>query len=134
MPDLGLNIAKTNDAAELELVYEDSGQPMGICLTLGGPDSETYRAAERRNHDARLERLRKNQPITAEVAENWQLDLLVACTLGWRFAPPAVRAGETGPEFTPLNLRALYEVYPEISEQVNRFIGQRRNFRAPMHP
>jgi hypothetical protein len=130
MDDLGINIAKTEDSAELVLRYEETDQPMGVTLILAGPDSQVYRAAEAKNNNQRLEKIQRGKKISAEMGEQWGLNLLVACTLGWRFTPPAVAKAGQGPKFSPAHARALYAQYPEIADQVNEFIGQRRNFRA----
>ncbi len=134
MSELGLKINKPRDSAELVLRYEEDDRPMGITLVLAGPDSDTYRRAEARNHNQRLAKIQKGRKITAEMGEQWARELLVACTLDWKFYPPAVEKEGQGPEFSPANVRRLYCQYPEIADQVNEFIGQRRNFRSPAGP
>ena len=129
MSDLGLNIQKVNDSADFELLYEDTDKPMGITLCLASPDSEVYKAVERKISNERLEKVRRNKNISVEHTEQWRIKLLVGVTTGWKFYPPAVKKGDKGPEFNQVNLRALFEQYPEIAEQVDRFLADRGNFR-----
>lgn len=119
-----------------EPLYDGEGEnrkPVGI--TLLGPDSDVYKQhvkerssevikmtmkqAGRKNRDAQM------IEMTPERLKKQQLDLAVACTLGWS----GIGDKDT-PELpcTPENVRAVYEKYEFILQQVDGFIGDRQNF------
>jgi hypothetical protein len=126
---LNLKIAKCVEGAELVLKYDDTDKPMGIVLIMAGPDSNEYRQEERRQAHERLQRAQRGKQITGEQAENWAIDKLTACVLGWKIGPPALAEKATAPEFNQQNVRTLFKEYPEIRDQTNRFLEDRRNFR-----
>ena len=128
MDELNLNLRQTRDTAKLVLRYEEDDEPMGITLTVKGPDSKEYKAQERRNINERTERIMKRKRITAEIQERQLKELLAACIVDWEIGPPALKKGARPPECTRKNKLALLS-NAEILEQVDEFIGQRRNFR-----
>lgn len=114
--------AKSNDGEWLELEHPVTGEPLGIKIKLAGVDSDIYKKQLRKLQDRRL---RKGlRTITAEEFEEEQLQLLVACTLDWKGM--IYEGKELEP--TKENIRMIYEKFGWIREQVDNFIGDRRNF------
>lgn len=112
----------SNQGVEFELDHPSTGEPLGIVLTVVGTDSDDYKRAE---HAATNKRLNKrNAKMTAEGLEATTRGLLVECIKGWT---GMVVDGEEM-EFTKENARAVLKRFPWIQEQVDQFVGDRRNF------
>lgn len=129
MDSLNLNLRETKDTVSLRLRYEDDDSYMGITLEVKGPDSPEYIAMERRNLNERSERYLKGKKITAEIQERQLVELLQACIADWTIEAPALAEGAEPPVCNKKNKILLLD-NREIREQLNEFIGQRRNFRG----
>ncbi|SNS00360.1 hypothetical protein SAMN04488503_2290 [Humidesulfovibrio mexicanus] len=112
-----------DQGVEMEILTVDSGKPTGVFLTLAGYDSDIYRNQERATLNRRLAKKVRKTP-TAEDFDDDSMVTLVRCTLGWR----NVEVGGKPLEFTPANVRMVYEQYPEIKRQANAFILDGANF------
>jgi hypothetical protein len=128
LDDLNLNLRENKDTVDLPLRYEDDDSYMGITLQVTGPDSPKFIAKERKQLNERQERYLKNKKVTAEMQERQLIDLLQACIVDWTIEAPALADGAEPPECTKQNKIKLLQ-NREIREQVNEFVGQRRNFR-----
>jgi len=115
------------------------GQPLlarngeGIAITVLGSDSNKYRALTRAQVRKRMEQMAGGKtPVMTEAdmdeTDRDVLDILVACTVGWKNVLNT--AGEPI-QFTEENVRKLYANYPVIREQVEAFISNRTNFIQP---
>lgn len=129
MDNLNLNLRETKDTVDLRLRYEDDDSYMGITLQVKGPDSPEYIAMERRNLNERSERYLKGKKITAEIQERQLVELLQACIVDWTIEAPALAEGAEPPACNKKNKLLLLE-NREIRDQLNEFVGQRRNFRG----
>ena len=100
----------------------EDGTP--VTITVAGSDRDVYHRAARVQRNQILEA--KANGVEAgddPVYEAW-IDVLVACTLDWKGL-----ADDNGPlPCTPENARRLYDQFPVVREQVDRFILDRRNF------
>ena len=99
-----------------------------VAITVLGSDSNKYRSLTRTQVRKRLDQMAGGKQITeAEMDETEQdvLDVLVACTVGWKNVLDT--EGNAIP-FTSDNVRKLYGAYPVIREQVDTFISNRANF------
>lgn len=147
---MALASLNTKSAAErgvkIDILNPITGAPLGIRFILLGTDSAAYKKAVRDQQTRRIEAAKKNRGMaslrTPDEAEAEALDILVACTVGWErdvtddegtvtgVAPEIERnVGEFLP-FTPENARMIYadSGYTWLREQVDREIGDRRNF------
>jgi len=115
------------------------GQPLlarngeGIAITVLGSDSNKYRALTRAQVRKRMKQMAGGKtPVMTEAdmdeTDRDVLDILVACTVGWKNVLNT--AGEPI-QFTEENVRKLYANYPVIREQVEAFISNRTNFIQP---
>lgn len=105
----------------------EGGAKQYVTITLLSSDSNEYKRVSHKVANRKLKKITARGRIpklTAEETENDQLDLLVACTLGWE---NVVYEGQPL-EFNPENVRMLYSKVPVIREQVDAFIGDRANF------
>ena len=103
-------------------VEDPSGNPLGIHILLAGNDSQAYQKELRKHQDKMLKK--NKMKISAEEAENQNLNLLSACTLNWQ----GVEYQGVELECNRENIRWLYKNFPFIREQADDFIGDRANF------
>jgi hypothetical protein len=130
---------------EIQLLDPANDLPMDEMITVLGSDSEACKKIQQRQTNHRLEVQaqkgnRKKPTTSAEAMEAEGLDLLVECTKSWRTllkdekgkvvgSRPEIELAEgEWLEFTPENVRRLYEELPWIKEQIDQAIGDRSNF------
>lgn len=123
-------------AFEFELRHPVSNKPIGVFISVLGTESETFQAHARRKANERLRRQfavqRKGaeEVPTVEQAEKESIELLVACTTGWRTGDePTVMHGGKALEFNEDNARFLY-AERWIRAQVDEAVGDLGNFMA----
>jgi hypothetical protein len=104
-----------------EELFQDDGSP--VYLLLAGADSNTYREAQRRISNTRLNR-KGSSKITVEEIEAEQLSVLCDCTLGWG----GMVMGSVELPFDRKNVRSMYEKCPPFREQAEAFILDRANY------
>lgn len=105
-------------------LYNVSGQP--VRMKLVGTDSPLYRKKQREIMNRRLMK-KKIINATAEQFEENQVELVMACTVGWE---GFILNGQEL-QFNDSNMREVYINRPAlrfIVEQADRFIGDRSNF------
>jgi hypothetical protein len=115
---------------ELELVHPITKAPLGQFISVVGKDSAAFRDHVRRSANDRLrkqammQRRGKDADVpTVEQIEAEAVDLLVACTTGFR----DVDYG--GPfEFNEANAKKLYTEQAWVRAQVDEAIGDLENF------
>lgn len=119
-------VAACNTGAEFQLKHPTTDDKLGVFITVVGKDSDIFREFQRKtfNRYMRDEALAKKKGKdvkirSAEDLEDDSLDLLVACTLGWR---NMVDAGQEV-SFSPDEARRIYKKYPWIRDQVNEAVG-----------
>ena len=103
-----------------------NGEP--VAITLLGPDSDVYREQSRIQVKKRINRstdLKSLSEIDLAEADRDGLDLVVACTIGWK----NVFDTDGKPvKFTKEAALELYTKYPVIREQADAFIVDRVRF------
>lgn len=104
-------------------IINNNNEPVRIKVV--GEDSPSFRAKEREFMNRRLAK-NKLKIGSAEQLESESVETLVACTVAWE---GFIRGG-TPWEFSKDNARLLYsdDKWRWIREQVDKFIGERRNF------
>lgn len=113
------------DSAELTILHPKTGEEMNIVITLASPDSEKYRKLSMAMRNKNLQYATKNRGMaSAERLDEDALNLLVGATLDWK------GLSENGEvlECTPQNVRHVYTDFAWIREQVDAFLGDRKNF------
>lgn len=99
-----------------------------VTLTLLGPDSDVYREQTRvqvKKRIARSANVKSVNEVDLVEAENDALELMVACTVGWK---NLFDTDGKPVEFNKDAVRLLYTAYPVIREQVDTFIVDRARF------
>ncbi|NVO00037.1 MAG: hypothetical protein HXX17_11980 [Geobacteraceae bacterium] len=137
--------ALSNSGVACALIDPATQVPNGIRFYVLGSDSKEYQRLIRLQEVARLEKQKKARGIyfpTPEESEENALNLLTSLTMGWdedvvdaEGKVTAVRKEielEEG-EYVPFSIEAAKAIYAElgykwIREQVDAFIGDRRNF------
>lgn len=104
-----------------------NGDP--VVISVLGSDSAKYRTLTRAQLRKRMEAMAAGKQALTEAemdeTERDVIDVLVACTVGWKGV--LTTEGEPIP-FSEDNVRKLYTNYPVIREQVDEFISKRANF------
>lgn len=110
--------------AEGKVRLDPDGNP--AVLILVGTDSPQFEAQQRANGAKARARKAEGREATPEESLAEFVDLLVACTTGWR----NVGIGEDAQplEFTAENVRKIYTGWPLIRDQVDAFVVKRGNF------
>ncbi len=123
--DISAYLDSQLDTAVVRILDPVSGEKLNIEITVASPDSEVYRKASMRVQNEQLQFAMKNRgKTTAErLAEN-SLEILVGATIGWK----GIAEKGTPLPCTPDNVRRVYKMLPFIREQVDEFLGDRRNF------
>lgn len=119
-------VSAANKGAEFELKHPVTMEPMGAFIGILGKDSDTFRSAFRKKVNARLareamakKRGKDADAPTVEDSEADGMDLLVACTTGWR----GLLENGTPLEFSETAARKLYTQAPWIRLQVDEAIA-----------
>lgn len=123
--------AAADKGFELELLHPVTKAPLGVFVGLVGKDSTVFREHVRRTANDRLRKQamqqRRGKDVdvpTVEKIEAEAIELLAACTTGWRNLE---YRGVSLP-FSAVNARVIYTDLPWIREQVDEAIGDLENF------
>lgn len=116
-------VSGAEKGAWCEIKHPVTDEPVGAELLLAGMDSSRYKDAQRRIAEARINKKSVGKVDLREI-EAEQLTVLVDCTLGWK---GMVLEGVEIP-FDRASVRRIYEGYPTIREQAERFISDRANY------
>ena len=128
---------RSEEGVWMDVLSIETGLPMTnrlekpLRIMLLGPDSKVYRSITKDQVRKRLQESAiakssgKDQPNEMDAGEADALDTMVKCTVKWEHFD--TREG-TPIACTPANVRALYEGYPIIRDQVDVFISRRVNF------
>lgn len=124
LDDILANIADQERGKVLELLDPTTGMPVGIRITIVGPDSDTARRARLALADEIAEMADADGRITAEQREKARLNMLAALIKEWDI----MEAGERLPCGTKHVLRLLK--VPWAQDQIDAFAADRRHFRS----
>lgn len=117
--------ARTEELEVAEIaICGRSGEPTEIRIQVYSPDSDAYRKASMKVRNNTLKFVRKNNGTTAERIEADGIEILANVTVGWQ----GIENGGQPWPFSVENARKLYADFPFIREQVDEFVGDRRNF------
>lgn len=129
--DLSAFSSASEDGATLHLkgpdgalLHQDDGSP--ITIKLAGNDSKRWRGCMDRVGDSRLKKVVPGRPSNYTMAEQRDdaCTLLASVTLSWQ----GIIVDGTPMECTAENAKKLYQRFNWIREQVDEFVGERRNF------
>lgn len=115
------SITQAEAGVAMKLVDPVTKADTGATITLYGADSAIQKQA-RKEIEAKNKAL--GRALTPEEIENDTLELLARCTKGWDGLD---EGGEPIP-FSQAKAKELYKAYPELADQVSRFVFTRVNF------
>lgn len=130
-----LDTAKlANSGVELQLRHPGTGMPLysgsgdgktKVAITLRGADSPEFLSIKDNSIDKRVKARGRVNPSMAEERQ-FEIDMLVACTISWT----GIELDGKPLECSPENVKALYSQpgLKWITDQVDRFVGDRGNF------
>lgn len=124
MMDLSEIRKQAQDEAWVTILHPVSGEETSMRIRLLSPDSERYRQIDNRIRNAATKSMTKRGGLSAEELSESGLQLLIQATVGWE---NVIFDGQPI-QFSPENVRTVYTDFPFIREQVDRFLGDRRNF------
>lgn len=122
--DLSIIREQAQEEAWLTIQHPVTGVETTMRLRLLSPDSERYRALSNRLLNSKVRAITRGSQLSVEESSENALHLLVQATTAWE----GVIFGGQPLEFSPENVKTVYSDFPFIREQVDRFIGDRRNF------
>ena len=113
------------DTAVVTINHPGTGEPTSIKITVASMDSEKYKQISMKVQNEQLKYAMKNRgKTTAERIASNSLEILVGATVSWE----GLAEGDKPLPCTPENVRKVYTDLPFIKEQVDEFLGDRRNF------
>jgi hypothetical protein len=118
------SVTRSTEGVWFPLRDPRTGNPTDIEFKLAGPDSQTYRNAERDVLKMRSARLRNNGDDSVAFTDEEKVELVAPCVLDWRNL-------EEGGQPVPYSRDAARRVltrYPIILRQLDAIIGDARNF------
>lgn len=124
MMDLSEIQKQAQDEAWVTILHPVFGEETSMRIRLLSPDSERYRQIDNRIRNAATKSMTKRGGLSAEELSESGLQLLIQATVGWE---NVIFDGQPI-QFSPENVRTVYTDFPFIREQVDRFLGDRRNF------
>lgn len=113
------------DTAEITITHPGTGEPTNIRIKVAAPDSAHYKKVSMRVQNEQLQFAMKNRgKTTAERLAQNSLEILVGATVAWG----GIAENGTPLPCTPENVRRVYTDFAFIRDQVDEFLGDRRNF------
>jgi hypothetical protein len=132
----GFNLASLDTVAACNKPFEVeiksvNGDPTGFFVSVLGAHSDVYRGRIRALADESL-RKQATGKATAETLDKLEaknIDALVAASVGWRFGDATVvPLDDEELDFSPANVRKVYERLLPVREQVAEAINDLANF------
>ena len=125
MFDIAAYMNEAQDTATVTILHPGTGDPTSIKITVASMDSEKYKQISMKVQNEQLKYAMKNRgKTTAERIASNSLEILVWVTVAWE----GLAEGDKPVPCTPENVRRVYTELPFIREQVDEFLGDRRNF------
>jgi hypothetical protein len=109
--------------AEINILNPNTGEPTDVFIKVLGIDSIAWRSAMK-TAIRKMISAKKSDDLTESDLIDEDVEKLVAITVGWR---GLTKNGEPL-EFSKKACRELYKKSPRIMDQIDRFIGDHRNF------
>lgn len=118
--DSVLTVDAHEEGAEMNIINPVTGEATDAFIMVMGPDSREFRKAQRA---ALLSYLRKKESGDDDSYDE-DLEQILAVVKGWR----GITKDGKDLEFNKKECRKLFVKSPAIFDQVNRFVGNRKNF------
>lgn len=120
---------KANVPTDVVFIHPITKKPTDIIFKVVGLDSSAAQACLDEQQSARFSEMTKNEDVKEMMFDPKEgragtIQLLVACTVGWR----NLQWQGTELVFSPENAAMIYELVPSIREQVDKAVGDRKRF------
>ena len=120
---------KANEPVDVIFVHPVSGEKTDLVFQIVGLDSTVAQACMDAQQAKRFNEMTKDGEVATvnfDPKENRAqlIELLVACTVGWR----NLQWQGVDLEFTPSNAAMIYSMVPAIRDQLNKATGSRKLF------
>lgn len=109
------------EGAEVNILNPNTGDKTDVYIKVLGPDSKEWRKQQKKQTAHYLKSLRSGEETDDT---DLTIDSLVAVTIGWR----GISKDGKPLEFSRAECKNLYTNSPRVMDQVDRFIGDYRNF------
>lgn len=120
---------KANEGIEIE-IFKPDGDTSGLFIRVLGADSEKYTKLKEQHDRARVRMLSKGGRNAVDNlydhTKDHDVDLVVACTIGWRHASGDDMPFDIGADVK--KAREFYTTYPRVLDQVRSGIHDPANF------
>ena len=116
-------LTQQEEGVAVEIIHPATGEPLGLTITVAGPDSTRAKTAERAMINRRL-KAQKTKPMTADELQAEGLRKLAACAISWDGMVSDGKPLECNVE----NAMLAFERAPWIAEQVAEAAGNRAAF------
>ena len=126
------DIGAVKDTTDVELYHPATAEPLlnadktTMTITVHGPYSENFKAVQRAQMNRRLARAQRagrGTEIKAEQVEAETLEQLIKCVEAWN-----ITVKDEPEPFSEDNVRAVFEEFPWVREQVESVFGDTRAF------
>lgn len=126
------DIGAVKDTTDVELYHPATAEPLlnadksTMTITVHGPYSEKFKAVQRAQMNRRLARAQRagrSTDIKAEQIEAETLEQLIECVESWNLT-----VKDEPEDFSTENVRAVFEEFPWVREQVEAVFGDARAF------
>lgn len=121
-------IKASNQGREIEIRHPLTDEPLGMFVSVLGRESDTFREIIQDRIDRQIEEQargkRRRKPKTVAQGEEEAVELLSACTTGWR----GVVLNGKELEFTVSNVKMVYKHWAWFRAQVDDAIGDLDGF------
>lgn len=134
-------VTACDKGTEIELHHPVTNRGLGIFWSLLGRDSQVFRDHIRQNIDEATRRAanakkrgKEDVPDTADKQEQRGIELLAACSTGWRYgdvkAFPFQKKGTPVEDlpFTQANVKRVLTELPEVRRQIDEAMADLENF------
>jgi len=116
----------------VEMHYPDTGELLGVRITLVSIDDKRTKALKRAFMNRRQHLEVRGKYMKAEELEENQRTLIFTCMTGWEWYP--LKKGEDTtfegsiPEFNRKNVDAVFDKLPWIEEEIDEALGETKSF------
>ena len=111
----------------VEIVHPANEQELGIKVSVVSLNDSKMATVRRRIQNKRIELEKRGKTFKADELEEKELDLLLACIVGWVWEGDVDFHGEK-PEFNEKNVKAVLKELPWFADQIKEAIGDEKAF------
>ena len=112
----------------IEIKHPVTEQNIGIRVNIISLNDDKMKQIRRRFINKRLELEKRGKSFKADDIESNEIDLLIACIVGWDWYGDDVKFGDFKPEFNEMNVRKVLNTLPWFKEQISEAVGDDKAF------